>query len=81
MQKSEITTMKLKFYMDGLLNSLLLAKKDANFCNNEFEKTTLCLTKVFKLLGQIAISKQTLFHSYLPFLDFLSQVMQICKFA
>jgi hypothetical protein len=31
MQKSETTTMKLQFYMDGLLNSLLLAKKDVNF--------------------------------------------------
>ncbi len=31
MQKSETTTMKLQFYMDGLLNSLLLAKKDLNF--------------------------------------------------
>jgi hypothetical protein len=44
-------------------------------------KNYLVLIGMFNFLGRILVSKQALFHSYLPFIDFLSQMMQFYKFV
>jgi hypothetical protein len=49
--------------------------------NNEFEKTTLFWLEFLFYFGQILVSKQALLHSYLPFLDFVGQVMHFYNSA
>jgi hypothetical protein len=50
-------------------------EKKCNRLNNR-----LVFTGAFNFLGGNFEFEQTLFHSYLPFLKILSQVMHFCKF-
>ncbi len=44
-------------------------------------KAYLVFPIIFLVLSQITVSTQVLFHSCLPFLDFLGEVMHFCKYA
>jgi hypothetical protein len=43
-------------------------------------KAYLVFIGMFNVLGQILVSTQALFHSCLPFVDFLGEVMHFCKY-
>ncbi len=65
----------------GILIQLKCSNNEKELKQYSKLKAYLVFTRMFNVFGQIIVSTQALFHSCLPFLDFLGEIMHFCKYA